>query len=387
MGRCAEAPVSISSDAPMDLPDYIRFEDYDYRTCGRTKGQTEHILEQLEKADLRGLGGAGFPVAAKWRLLLSAPDNRALVVNADEGEPGTFKDRHCLETSPHKVLEGALIAAHVVDAKDIYIYLRDEYAIARRILTIELEKLQESGLTEGRSLHLRRGAGAYICGEETALLESLEGKRGLPRIKPPYPAQQGLFGRPTLINNVETLWRVQDILENGIEAGQRRFFSVSGRIKRPGVYEAPVCTTAAELVSDYAGGMLDGHTFKAYLPGGASGGILPAHMADLPLGFGELERHGCFIGSGAVIILSQRDNMKRVVQNLMDFFDHENCGQCTPCRLGCEKISRMLREAKIDAALMKEAGAVMQASSICGLGQAAPNPLLTALRHFAEDFQ
>ena len=387
VGRCAEAPVSLSADAPLDLPEYLKFEDYVYATLDKVKGQPDAVIERLEKADLRGLGGAGFPVAAKWRFLLSAPGNRVLVVNADEGEPGTFKDRHCLETSPHKVLEGTLIASHVIDAKDIYIYLRDEYAVARRILSTELEKLQTSGIAGGRTFHLRRGAGAYICGEETALLESLEGKRGLPRIKPPYPAQHGLFGRPTLINNVETLWRIQDVLENGVEAGQKRFFSVSGRVKQPGVYEAPVAITAAELISDHAGGMLDGHTFKAYLPGGASGGILPAHMADLPLEFGELEKHGCFIGSGAVIVLSDQDNLKTVVQNLMDFFDHESCGQCTPCRIGCEKISRLLRKDRLDTGLMEELGEVMLSSSICGLGQAAPNPLLTALRYFAEDFQ
>ncbi|NVJ92054.1 MAG: NAD(P)H-dependent oxidoreductase subunit E [Methylocystaceae bacterium] len=377
VGQCAQAPVFIDETKPDPVPDYIPYENYTYKPLP----DPEHVLDQLEKANLRGLGGAGFPVARKWRFLLDAPDNRVLVVNADEGEPGTFKDRYCLETNPHKMLEGMLIAAHVINAKDIYIYLRDEYAQARHILETEIPKIKTD-----RTIHLRRGAGAYICGEETALLESLEGKRGLPRIKPPFPAQNGLFGRPTLINNVETLWRVQDILENGIEAGSKRFYSVSGRVKNPGVYEAPVDISARQLVADYAGGMLDGHQFKAYLPGGASGGILPEKLADLPLNFGSLEEYGCFVGSAALVILSDQDNMKQVVTNLMAFFDHESCGQCTPCRVGCEKISMMLDQNNIDKDLMMELSAVMQSSSICGLGQAAPNPLRGALTYFAEDF-
>lgn len=377
VGQCDKAPVSFSPDNPVTLPDYIRFEDYTYMALP----DPDDILKKLEEANLRGLGGAGFPVARKWRFLLNTSGKRVLVVNADEGEPGTFKDKHCLETNPHKVLEGALIAAHVIEASDIYIYLRDEYASARKILQTEIAKLS----TPGRTIHLRRGAGAYICGEETALLESLEGKRGLPRIKPPYPAQSGLFGRPTLINNVETLWRVQEILSSGPEAGSKRFYSLSGRIKKPGVYEAPTDITASELIN-MAGGLVDGHTFKAYLPGGASGGILPADKANLPLSFGALEKYGCFIGSAAVIILSDQDNMKDVVSNLIDFFNHESCGQCTPCRMGCDKLSRLLKEAPLDKKLMTELSEVMQDSSICGLGQAAPNPLLTALNYFPEDF-
>jgi len=377
VGRCDEAPVSFSTSDPIQLTDYIPFEDYTYQDIP----DAAYVLDQLEKSGLRGLGGAGFSVAQKWRFLLDAPDNRVLVVNADEGEPGTFKDKYCLETNPHKVLEGMLIAAEVIDAHDIYIYLRDEYVTCRRILEIELPKIKTK-----RTIHLRRGAGAYICGEETALLESLEGKRGLPRIKPPYPALSGFFGRPTLVNNVETLWRVQDVLENGLKAGNKRFYSVSGRVAKPGVYEAPSDKTFAQVLNTYAGGMLDGHRLKAYLPGGASGGILPAHMDDIPLSFGSLEQQGCFIGSAAVIVLSDKDNMKQVVQNLMAFFDHESCGQCTPCRVGCEKISMMLSDDNIDKDLMIELSAVMQSSSICGLGQAAPNPLLCALKHFAKDF-
>ncbi len=376
VGQCAKAPVSFSADDDVPLPDYIPFENYSYSPLP----DADRVLKKLDEAGLRGLGGAGFSVAQKWRFLLNAPDSRVLVVNADEGEPGTFKDRFCLETNPHKVLEGMLIAAHVIEADDIYIYLRDEYKAVRRILEIEIPKLKTD-----KNIHLRRGAGAYICGEETALLESLEGKRGLPRIKPPYPAQSGLFGRPTLVNNVETLWRVQEIVNEGPEAGSKRFYSLSGRIKKPGVYEAATTITAAELIQ-MAGSMLDGHTFKAYLPGGASGGILPADKADLPLSFGTLEEHGCFIGSAAVIILSDQDNMKEVVTNLMDFFDHESCGQCTPCRVGCEKISKMLKSGPLDRDLIEELSDVMQDSSICGLGQAAPNPVRTALTHFAEDF-
>lgn len=386
VGQCNHAPVSFSNDDPIPLPDYITFEDYDYSVYKMVKGKTKFILNELDKSDLRGLGGAGFPVARKWRFLLDTPEDVILVVNADEGEPGTFKDKHCLETNPHKVLEGMLIAADVVNATDIYIYLRDEYTAIRKLLILEIEKLKNSDLLEGRTLHLRRGAGAYICGEETALLESIEGKRGLPRIKPPYPAQSGLFGRPTLINNVETLWRVQEVLELGSLSGSKRFYSVSGRVNKPGVYEAPANITVQNLIDNHAGGILEGHSFKAYLPGGASGGILPAHLNDIPLSFGSLEEHGCFIGSAAVVILSDQDNMKDVVKNLIAFFEDESCGQCTPCRVGCEKISLLLKDEILDQNLLVELSDVMQSSSICGLGQAAPNPLLSALKHFQEEF-
>lgn len=382
VGRCAEAPVSFEVNEQLEIAPYIACEDYSYATRKAYQGRPVEVIEKIEAAGLRGMGGAGFSVATKWRFFDKAAEGRVLVVNADEGEPGTFKDRYCLETNPHKVIEGALIAADVIKAEDIYIYLRDEYAGARHILETEIPKVETGGI----NIHLRRGAGAYICGEETALLESLEGKRGLPRIKPPYPAQEGLFGRPTLINNVETLWRVQEILDKGPEAGGKRFYSLSGRVKQPGVYEAPNDITVSQLINDYGGGMADGHRFKAYLPGGASGGILPAHMDEVPLSFGTLEEYGCFIGSAAVVVLSDQDNMKDVVTNLIEFFDHESCGQCTPCRVGCEKISLMLKNDDMDTDLMRDLSAVMQSSSICGLGQAAPNPLLGALNHFAEDF-
>ncbi len=398
VGACDKAPINDTSAATPALQNYPDLAQYQaaggYDILKKLQARDiskDHILSELEKSKLSGMGGAGFPVARKWRFLLSSEGERALVVNADEGEPGTFKDRYCLETNPHQVLEGMLIAAEVIDAKDIYIYLRDEYPHIRNILLTELNSLRAGGLNKGRSLHLRRGAGAYICGEETALLESIEGKRGLPRIKPPYPAQSGIFGRPTLVNNVETLWRVQEILKKGaqnfIEAGYPRFYSVSGRINKPGVVEAPSGITIRQLMETYCAGMQSGHTFKAYLPGGASGGLLPAHLDNVPLAFGELEKYGCFIGSAAVVVLSDHDDMKSVVRNLMDFFNHESCGQCTPCRLGCEKISKILEHGKLDIPLLQELSAVMQSASICGLGQAAPNPLLGYLTHFAEELK
>ncbi|MCP4596443.1 NADH-ubiquinone oxidoreductase-F iron-sulfur binding region domain-containing protein [Neptuniibacter sp.] len=396
VGACSQAPVTVHDIAPTvnypDLNEYQAQGGYAVlQSLQNGKIDTAFILSELEKSQLCGMGGAGFPVARKWQFLLASSGERVLVVNADEGEPGTFKDRHCLETNPHQMLEGMLIAAEVIDAKDIYIYLRDEYPHIRSLLLKELENLRQSDLCKGRTLHLRRGAGAYICGEETALLESIEGKRGLPRIKPPYPAQSGLFGRPTLVNNVETLWRVTEILNKGaqnyIDAGCPRFYSVSGRVNKPGVVEAPSGTSVNTLISEYCGGLLTGHSFKAYLPGGASGGILPAGLGDLPLSFGELEQYGCFVGSAAVVVLSDQDNMKAVVQNLMNFFDHESCGQCTPCRVGCEKIAGMFEDEKLDFSLLEELSEVMRSASICGLGQAAPNPLISAMTYFAEDFR
>ncbi|MGH7087512.1 MAG: NAD(P)H-dependent oxidoreductase subunit E, partial [Stellaceae bacterium] len=306
----------------------------------------EQVLKPLEDAALRGLGGAGFPTGRKWALVRAEPAPRLMAVNADEGEPGTFKDRHFLETDPHRFLEGTLIGAWAIEARDVYIYLRDEYPQVLEILDRELKALEEAGLARGVTLHLRRGAGAYICGEESAMLESIEGKRGLPRHKPPYPAQVGLFGRPTLSNNVETLYWVRDIVERGPEwfasQGRRghkgpRSFSVSGHVKEPGVKIAPAGITVRELIDEYCGGMAEGHRFKAYLPGGASGGILPAGMADLPLDFGTLEPYGCLIGSAAVVVLSDRDDMRLVALNLLKFFEDESCGQCTPCRVGTEK--------------------------------------------------
>ena len=364
------------------------------RSAERLVTSVEGVLQRLEGAQLRGLGGAGFPTGRKWRAVLAEKAPRLMAVNADEGEPGTFKDRYYFETDPHRFLEGMLIGAWVVEATDVYIYLRDEYPHIRQMLLAEIPRIEAAGLARHTRIHLRRGAGAYICGEESAMLESIEGKRGLPRHKPPYPSQVGLFGRPTLINNVETLYWVRDIVEHGAEwfqnQGRRgrkgpRSFSVSGRVKSPGVKIAPAGITAQELIDEYCGGMLDGHRFKAYLPGGASGGILPASMADLPLDFGTLEQYGCLIGSAAVVVLSDKDDVRRVALNLLRFFEDESCGQCTPCRVGTEKAVGLLAAPKWDASLLNELTRVMTDSSICGLGQAAMNPVKLVLKYFAED--
>ena len=364
------------------------------RACRAGERSRESVFAAVEASGLRGLGGAGFPTARKWRFVAAEPGPRLMVVNADEGEPGTFKDRWALETDPHRFLEGMALAAWAVEAAEIYIYLRDEYPAAREILIAELAALREAGLDGGVSVHLRRGAGAYICGEETALLESLEGKRGLPRHRPPFPAQAGLFGRPTLIHNVETLYWLRPILEGGGEAFAARganggkglrAWSVSGRVREPGVKIAPAGVTVRELIDSHCGGMAPGHRFKAFLPGGASGGLLPARLADLPLDFGALDDHGCFVGSGAVIVLSDRDSIRDTVHNLMRFFEDESCGQCTPCRVGTEKARALMERDAWDAPLLRELSAAMADASICGLGQAAPNPLLCALRHFPEE--
>ena len=364
------------------------------RACRAGERSRESVFAAVEASGLRGLGGAGFPTARKWRFVAAEPGPRLMVVNADEGEPGTFKDRWALETEPHRFLEGMALAAWAVEAEEIYIYLRDEYPAAREILIAELAALREAGLDGGVSVHLRRGAGAYICGEETALLESLEGKRGLPRHRPPFPAQEGLFGRPTLIHNVETLYWLRPILEGGGEAFAARganggkglrAWSVSGRVREPGVKIAPAGVTVRELIDSHCGGMAPGHRFKAFLPGGASGGLLPARLADLPLDFGALDDHGCFVGSGAVIVLSDRDSIRDTVRNLMRFFEDESCGQCTPCRVGTEKARALMERDAWDAPLLRELSAAMADASICGLGQAAPNPLLCALRHFPEE--
>jgi NADH:ubiquinone oxidoreductase subunit F (NADH-binding)/NADH:ubiquinone oxidoreductase subunit E len=349
----------------------------------------ETVLSALDDSGLRGLGGAGFPTARKWRSVRGEPGPRLMAVNGDEGEPGTFKDRYYLNSDPHRFLEGMLIAAHVVEASEIYIYLRDEYPAARAILARELTKLPPGG----PAIHLRRGAGAYICGEESSMLESIEGKRGLPRHKPPFPFQVGLFGRPTLINNVETLWWVRDLIEKGASwwtgFGRNgrtglRSFSVSGRVKQPGVKLAPAGITVRELIDEYCGGMLQGHDFAAYLPGGASGGILPASMSDIPLDFGTLEKHGCFIGSAAVVVFSNHDDMKGVALNLMRFFEDESCGQCTPCRSGTQKARMLMERDDWDTELLNELSQVMRDASICGLGQAASNPLACLIRYFPE---
>ena len=386
-------------DTHAHLPDYIDYDAYvakgGYALLKRLRSgelKKEDLLKALDDASLRGLGGAGFPTARKWRAVLGEPGPRLMAVNGDEGEPGTFKDRYYLETDPHRFLEGTLIGAHVVEAADVYIYIRDEYPASRQILEREIAKVPPGGPV----LHMRRGAGAYICGEESSLLESIEGKRGLPRHKPPYPFQVGLFGLPTLINNIETLFWVRDIVEKGAgwwnshgRNGRHglRSYSVSGRVKNPGVKLAPAGLTVRELIDEFCGGMADGHKFHAYLPGGASGGILPASMADEPLDFGTLEKFGCFVGSHAVVILSDQDDMKAVALNLMKFFEDESCGQCTPCRAGTEKAVKLLAQGPWDAALLTELSNAMRDASICGLGQAAPNPLLCVLKYFPDELK
>ncbi|MCD6680443.1 MAG: NAD(P)H-dependent oxidoreductase subunit E [Burkholderiaceae bacterium] len=360
--------------------------------------QRDAVLDALESSSLRGLGGAGFPVARKWRAVAAQPGPRLLVVNADEGEPGTFKDRHYLERAPHRMLEGMLIAAAVVGCEACYVYLRDEYAGVRALLEREIAALRADPPVAAPlpEIHLRRGAGAYICGEESALIESIEGKRGMPRLRPPYIAQVGLFGRPTLAHNVETLHWVPEILERGAEwfashgrRGRRglRTFSVSGRVREPGVKLAPAGISLRELVDEHCGGMAPGHELYAWLPGGASGGILPASLADEPLDFDTLQPHGAFIGSAAIVVLSQRDSAADAARNLMAFFRSESCGQCTPCRVGTAKAAARMRETTWDAPLLGELSGAMIDASICGLGQAAPNPMLSVLRWFPHEVQ
>ena len=362
--------------------------------CLAGKRTRDDIIKIVSDADLRGLGGAGFPTGRKWSLVRKEPAPRLMAVNGDEGEPGTFKDRHYLGLDPHRFIEGMLLAAWVVEAADIYVYIRDEYPELIAMLREEFARVEQAGLSPHARVHLRRGAGAYICGEESAMIESIEGKRGLPRHRPPYVAQVGLFGRPTLEQNVETLYWVRDVVEKGAtwftSHGRRerkgfRSFSVSGRVKKPGVVLAPAGVTARELIDEYCGGMADGHTFKGYLPGGASGGILPASMADEPLDFGTLEKYGCFVGSHAVVILSDKDDMKAVALNLMRFFEDESCGQCTPCRAGTEKAVKLMATGPWDEALLTELSAAMRDASICGLGQAAPNPLTCVFKYFRDD--
>lgn len=418
MGLCDQAPVAeaghhfvhranassvlaavADGDTHPHVPDYVDHDRYvaggGYRTLARLRDGTlkpDAVLTVLDESGLRGLGGAGFPAGRKWRAVRGEPGPRVLAVNADEGEPGTFKDRHYLNTDPHRFLEGMLIAAAIIEADDAYIYVRDEYPVAREILAREVAKLPPGG----PRIHLRRGAGAYICGEESSLIESLEGKRGLPRHKPPYPFQAGLFGRPTLVNNVETLFWVRDIVEKGAAwwASQGRngrsglrTYSVSGRVRSPGVKLAPAGITARELIDEHCGGMQDGHVLRAYLPGGASGGILPAALADVPLDFGALEKHGCFIGSAALIVLSDQDDLKAAALNLVRFFRAESCGQCTPCRVGTQKAAPLMERPDWDRDLLAELARAMQDASICGLGQAAPNPFLSLMRHFPEIFE
>ncbi len=364
------------------------------RACLDGRRAPDQVIRLVEDSPLRGLGGAGFPTGRKWRLVRNQPGPRLMAVNADEGEPGTFKDRAYLETDPHRFLEGMLIAAWAADVAEIYIYLRDEYPHIRLMLEKEIAAVVSSGLDGGRPIHLRRGAGAYICGEESAMIESIEGKRGLPRHRPPFVAEKGLFGRPTLVNNVETLYWVRDVIERGPDwlagYGRRgrsglRSFSVSGRVREPGVKLAPAGITLRELIDEHCGGMPDGHSLRAFLPGGASGGFLPAALADEPLDFGTLEAHGAFIGSAAVLVLSDHDDLRAVALNLARFFAHESCGQCTPCRAGTAKSVRLLEDPAPDAAALDDLAQVMRDASICGLGQAAPNVWQTLLRHFPEE--
>ncbi len=383
--------------APVRLDEYLSGGGYALlRDCLSGARTVEGVIEELGRSALRGLGGAGFPTGRKWSLVRAEEGRKALAVNADEGEPGTFKDRYYLERDPHRVLEGMLVAAWAVGAGECWFYLRDEYPEIRAALEEEIAALESDGLAPHARIHLRRGAGAYICGEESAMIESIEGKRGYPRHRPPYVARKGIFGRPTLVNNVETLFWVRDILEKGAAwfdaQGKEghpgpRSYSVSGRVRAPGVKLAPAGVTVRELIEEHCGGMLDGHEFHAYLPGGASGGILPASMGDLPLDFGHLEKHGCLVGSHAVVVLSHRDSVRDAALNLLRFFEDESCGQCSPCRVGTEKAVKLMERPEWDVALLGELSAVMRDASICGLGQAASNPLATAMKFFPDEIR
>ena len=360
-------------------------------SCVSGERKPADVIALMEDSGLRGLGGAGFPAGRKWKLVSAEPAPRLMAINIDEGEPGTFKDRFYLERDPHRFLEGAIIAAWAVGIDAVYIYLRDEYHGCRAILEQELAALQANPPCKLPEFHLRRGAGAYICGEESAMIESIEGKRGEPRLRPPYVAQVGLFGRPTLEHNMETLHWVREIIEKGPgwfgshgRNGRKglRSFSVSGRVKKPGVHLAPAGITLQELIDEYCGGMLDGHTLYGYLPGGASGGILPASMANVPLDFDTLNQYGCFIGSAAVVVLSDKDTATAAARNLMKFFADESCGQCTPCRVGTEKALHLMKSRQWDQPLLQELSQAMMDASICGLGQAAPNPMLSVMKYF-----
>jgi formate dehydrogenase len=421
VGRCEQAPVAIVHQKPiaaatpaaveaavkaddrfdratgfMDMESYRARGGYRLLLdCIERRRDVESVLKTMEDSGLRGLGGAGFPTGRKWRIVRTEPAPRLMAVNIDEGEPGTFKDRWYLEHDPHRFLEGMLIAAWAVDVSAIYIYLRDEYHGCRAILETELAKLQTEPLVSPLpAIELRRGAGAYICGEESAMIESIEGKRGMPRLRPPYVAQVGLFGRPTLEHNFETLYWVRELLEKGAawfasqgRNGRKglRSFSVSGRVKQPGVKLAPAGITIRELIDEFCGGMQEGHAFYGYLPGGASGGILPAAMGDIPLDFDTLQPHGCFIGSAAVIVLSDKDSAKAAARNMMRFFEHESCGQCTPCRVGTAKTNLLIAGDDWDVALLADLSQVMRDASICGLGQAAPNPVDCVIKFFPNE--
>lgn len=423
VGRCQHAPVAVVVQNPIDQASlesvtaavasqaikaevmrYISFDDYKkaggYQTLNRMlegKIDVESIIQKMENSGLRGLGGAGFPAGRKWRIVRAYQGPRLMAVNIDEGEPGTFKDRHYLEQDPHRFLEGMLIAALTVGCDEIYVYLRDEYAGCREILSKEIAQLQNNPPSDVYRLppiHLRRGAGAYICGEESAMVESIEGKRGMPRLRPPFLAQVGLFGRPTLEHNMETCFWVRDIVEKGPEwfASQGRngrkglrSFSISGRVNKPGVHLTPAGITVRELIDEYCGGMQEGHEFYGYFPGGASGGILPASMGDIPMDFDTLNPYGCFIGSAAVVIFSKQDSARALALNAMEFFEDESCGQCTPCRVGTAKAVVLMKEKVWNQELLEELSSVMVDASICGLGQAAPNPLRCVMKYFPDE--
>jgi formate dehydrogenase len=385
------------------IPKYISFEEYKkdggYKILQQVKvGQitNKKIISSLKNSGLKGKGGAGFPTGIKWDIVSKYSGKKYVAVNGDEGEPGTFKDRTYLEKDPHRFLEGALIASLFIKASNVYIYMRDEYPSIIKILNDEILKLEKEGIISHGHIVLRRGAGAYICGEESAMIESIEGKRGLPRHRPPYVAEVGLFNSPTLTNNLETLFWIRDILEKGPNwfadkgtDGKKGFhsFSVSGRVKNPGVKVAPAGITIQEIIDDYCGGMEDNHIFKGYLPGGASGGILPAKMNNIPLDYGskELTESGCFLGSAAIVILSDKDDMKDVALNLLKFFEEESCGQCTPCRVGTEKTVKLMKEKIWNKAKLADLSEVMSQASICGLGQAATNPLNSVLKYFSNE--
>jgi len=420
VGRCEQAPVAVvhqheighasvekvlaavQAEATQPVaPEYIDLNAYVaeggyalLQALNSGQQDAEAVMKAMEDSGLRGLGGAGFPAGRKWRIVSEQAAPRLMAVNIDEGEPGTFKDRTYLERDPHRFLEGMLVAAHVVGIDAIYIYLRDEYHACRQVLEAELQKLKTNSAIHLPMIELRRGAGAYICGEESAMIESIEGKRGEPRMRPPYIAQVGLFGRPTLEHNFETLYWVRDIVQKGPDwfsgfgrHGRKglRSFSVSGRVKKPGVKLAPAGITMAELIEEYCGGMQDGHNFYAYLPGGASGGILPASLSDIPLDFDTLQAYGCFIGSAAVIVLGHQDSARNAALNMMNFFAHESCGQCTPCRVGTEKAVQLMQAAVWDNATLDDLNQVMTDASICGLGQAAPNPVRCVQKYFPQE--
>lgn len=422
VGRCSAAPIAVVGMNPIETadtakiktaienneldatePNGIGYSDYRkdggyqiFVDCVEGKHNREDIISKLENSNLRGLGGAGFPTGRKWRILSEQPKPKMIAVNIDEGEPGTFKDRVYLEQDPHRFIEGTLIAHWAIEAEKIYIYLRDEYAGCRHMLERELELLKQDPPCDLPEIYLRRGAGAYICGEESAMIESIEGKRGMPRLRPPFVAEVGLFGRPTLEQNMESLHWVRDIIENAPEwfsthgRNERkglRSFSVSGRIQNPGVHLAPAGITMQELIDEYCGGMLPDHEFYGYFPGGASGGILPASLGNIPLDFDTLQPYGCFIGSAAIVVLSDKDSAKALALNAMRFFEDESCGQCTPCRAGTAKAVKLMEKEEWDQSLLEELSTAMVDASICGLGQAAPNPLRCAMKYFPGEFK